>query len=106
MRTLGVMAFLVATTLAASAQAETDYELALQLSNPVAALISVPFQFNYDQNIGSARDGKRLLVNIQPVVPFDLNADWNIISRTILPVVWQDSIFPGAGSQSGIGDIV
>jgi hypothetical protein len=106
MRTLGVTAFVVATALAASAQAETNEELAMQMSNPVAALISVPFQFNYDQNIGSARDGKRWLLNIQPVVPFDLNADWNLISRTILPVVWQDEVFPGAGSQSGIGDIV
>jgi hypothetical protein len=106
MRTLGVMTFVVATTLAASAQAETNEELAMQLSNPVAALISVPFQFNYDQKIGSARDGKRWVLNIQPVVPFDLNAEWNLISRTILPVVWQDEVFPGAGSQSGIGDVV
>ena len=106
MRTLGVMTFVVATTLAASAQAETNEELAMQLSNPVAALISVPFQFNYDQNIGSARDGKRWVLNIQPVVPLDLNAEWNLISRTILPVVWQDEVFPGAGSQSGIGDTV
>jgi len=105
-RTLGVMTFVVATTLAASAQAETNEELAMELSNPVAALISVPFQFNYEQNIGSARDGRRWLLNVQPVVPFDLNADWNIISRTILPVVWQDEVFPGAGSQSGIGDVV
>jgi len=40
------------------------------------------------------------------VVPFDLNAEWNVISRTIVPVVWQDNIFPGAGSQTGFGDIV
>ena len=91
---------------ALTAHAETNEELALELSNPVAALISVPFQFNYDRNIGSARDGNRWLLNIQPVVPFDFNADWNIISRTILPVVSQDEIFLGAGHQSGIGDIV
>jgi hypothetical protein len=105
-RALSIMGFVVATAFAASARAETDEELAIQLSNPVAALISVPFQFNYEQKIGSAREGERWLLNVQPVVPFDLNADWNIISRTILPVVWQDEIFPGAGSQSGIGDIV
>jgi hypothetical protein len=80
--------------------------LAKDLANPVAALISVPFQLNDDQNIGTARDGRRQLLNIQPVLPIDLNADWNLISRTILPVVWQDDISPGAGSQSGIGDIV
>jgi hypothetical protein len=80
--------------------------LAKDLANPVAALISVPFQLNYDQDIGAARGGDRWQLNIQPVLPVDLSPEWNLISRTILPVVWQDEIYPGAGSQSGIGDIV
>jgi len=80
--------------------------LARDLANPVAALISVPFQLNDDQDIGAARGGKRWQLNIQPVLPVNLNPEWNLISRTILPVVWQDEIYPGAGSQSGIGDIV
>jgi hypothetical protein len=80
--------------------------LALQLSNPVAALISVPLQLNYDQDIGPADDGDRWLLNVQPVIPFDLNDDWNLISRTILPLVHQSDIFPGAGSQTGTGDTV
>lgn len=106
LRTLSFIAFVMGASLAAPVRAETDAQLALQLSNPVAALISVPFQFNQERNIGSARDGSRTVLNIQPVVPFSLDADWNIISRTIVPVVWQDNIFPGAGSQSGVGDIV
>ena len=80
--------------------------LAQQLSNPVAALISVPFQLNYDQDIGPEDDGDRWLLNVQPVVPITLNEDWNLISRTILPLVSQSDLYPGAGSQSGIGDIV
>lgn len=84
----------------------TDTTLAMQLSNPVAALISVPLQLNYDQDIGPADDGDRWALNVQPVVPIALNDDWNLISRTILPVVSQSDIFPGAGSQDGIGDVV
>ncbi len=89
-------------------EASEAYEavLAMQLSNPVAALISVPMQLNYDQDIGPADDGDRWQLNVQPVIPFGLNDDWNLISRTILPLVHQSDIFPGAGSQTGTGDIV
>jgi len=84
---------------------KTDEEIALAAQNPVAAMISVPFQYNYDQNIGPRETGHKNYVNVQPVIPISLNDDWNLISRTIVPVVWQSDIFPGSGSQSGIGDI-
>jgi hypothetical protein len=80
--------------------------LAKKLANPVAALISLPFQLNYDTNIGSDDEGDRWILNIQPVIPFALGEDWNLISRTILPVMSQNDIFQGSGSQTGIGDIV
>jgi hypothetical protein len=91
---------------AEEASGTSEASLAMKLSNPVAALISVPLQLNYDQDIGPADDGDRWLLNVQPVVPFDLNDDWNLISRTILPVVRQSDIFPGAGTQTGTGDVV
>jgi hypothetical protein len=77
-------------------------ELAKALSNPVAALISVPFQYNYDQTFG--QDGYRHNLNLQPVVPISISERWNLISRTILPITYQNDVIPGT-DQAGIGDI-
>lgn len=87
------------------ASADDSTDLAKKLSNPVASLISVPIQLNYDQNIGPARDGDSTKLNIQPVIPISISDDWNVISRTILPFTTQSDIFPGAGSQTGMGDV-
>jgi len=80
-------------------------ELAKELQNPVASLISVPVQNNWDFNIGPAR-AMRYTVNVQPVIPFSLTEDWNLITRTILPIIHAESPVKGGEDHSGNGDIV
>jgi hypothetical protein len=82
-----------------------DADLAQQITNPIADLITVPVQMNYDRGIGVQDDGWKLQTNIQPVIPFSVNDNWNLITRTIMPVIYQDDIFPGSGSDFGLGDI-
>ena len=88
-----------------AALAEGDAELAQDLSNPLADLVSIPIQMTFDRDIGPADDGTKVTTNVSPVVPVHLNEDWNLITRTIVPIIHQDEIFPGAGSQFGLGDI-
>jgi hypothetical protein len=101
--------FVIAVALAAvplAVPAQTgDADLAQELTNPIANLVTIPIQFNFDRDVGPADDGSKLTTNVQPVIPFDFGEDWNLITRTIVPVVYQDDIFPGAGSQFGLGDI-
>ena len=79
--------------------------LAKKLANPVASLISLPFQNNFDFGMGPNRDGFKYTLNIQPVIPIALNPKWNLISRTILPVVYQTKVV-GTTSQFGLSDTV
>ncbi|GAB4343859.1 MAG: hypothetical protein Kow0099_22690 [Candidatus Abyssubacteria bacterium] len=72
---------------ATAAMAEEDEsELAKAAQNPVADLISVPFQNNFNFDVGPL-DKTEYILNIQPVIPISLNEDWNVITRTIIPVV-------------------
>ncbi len=88
----------------AARQGPSEAELAKKLSNPVADLISVPFQFNYNGRINPRNSGESYTLNFQPVIPIHLNHDWNLISRTILPLTSQTQVLPGSGTQRGTGD--
>ncbi len=70
----------------------------------MADLISLPFQNNTGFNYGSD-NGTQNVLNIQPVLPFSLNDDWNVITRTIVPLIYQPEIAPGVGDVFGLGDI-
>jgi hypothetical protein len=104
--TAGLAALLCAGSLATIAPAHAEMsaeELAKLAQNPVGNLISLPFQNNTNFNYGPEK-GTQNILNIQPVIPISVNEDWNVITRTILPVIWQPSLGPGIDSNTGIGD--
>jgi hypothetical protein len=80
----------------AAGAVEDDTELAKKTQNPVADLISVPYQSNFSFNTGS-KDATVYILNVQPVIPIHLTRDWNLITRTIMPIM----LFPGPNSISG-----
>src|SRR6476660_6611816 len=100
-----VAAMLASTfTVAGPARAEMSAEeLAKLAQNPVGNLISVPFQNNTNLNYGPEK-GTQNILNIQPVIPISVDKDWNIITRTILPVISMPALGPGVDSTSGVGD--
>ena len=93
------------------AQANDNYikseeeKLAQDLSNPVSSLVSVPIQFNYDRKAGTG-NGELYTINVQPVIPFELNDQWNLISRTILPITKKRDISPSISNEFGLGDTI
>lgn len=87
------------TSLAVDAQS-----LAKKLANPISDLISLPFQLNFDRAYGP-NDGDRLTLNVQPVIPISISEDWNVISRTIVPIIYQESPADGVDSELALGDI-
>ena len=112
-RILVLVAMLMGTSVGVRAQQSTE-DLAAAAQNPVAAMYSLPFQNNIYGGGGSSHNATANVLNIQPVLPFTVG-DWNIISRTIAPLVYLPSLTTGpseitgqslfVGSHFGLGDI-
>jgi hypothetical protein len=101
----GLAALCLAVGAPVHAQGEPSAEeLAKLTQNPIANLISVPLQNNTNFNVGP-ENGTQNILNIQPVIPFSLSQDWNLITRTILPIVTQPAFTPDESSTTGLGDL-
>jgi len=85
---------------AQTARSDTS-DLAAKLTNPVADLISVPFQYNYDANIGLDKKGTANSLVVQPVIPIKLNPDWNYIVRPIVTLEAANNINGFSGTGAG-----
>lgn len=103
---LVLLSILTAVPATAQSKGEAENTEALQRAsqNPVADLISIPLQNNFNFNVGP-QDKMQYVGNIQPVVPFHATENWNVITRTIIPFVYQPELAPGVGDVFGLGDI-
>jgi hypothetical protein len=100
------LALLAATAVSIALPAHAELsaeELAKLAQNPVGNLISVPFQNNTNYNVGPL-NGNQNILNIQPVIPVEISPEWNIITRTIVPVISQPKLSPDSERKNGIGD--
>lgn len=91
------------SALPASAEDDVD-ELARKVSNPASFMISVPVHSDFDVGRWGGGDTYSATLDIEPVIPFALNDDWNMISHTDFPIVYNDPIGT-LGGQLGLGDI-
>ena len=97
----GILAFVLGAVCAAPVYGQSESDLAKAAQNPIANLISLPFQNNTNFNTGADERTQNVL-NIQPVWPVKLSDDWNLITRTIFPVISQP--LPNGDREDGLAD--
>ena len=100
-----MLVWVLAAIPASGQTADKDTELAKKLANPISDLVSLPFQMNWDSGVGSS-DQTRFLLNVQPVMPFALTKDVNMIVRIIAPFLSQPPMAPGAPADFGLSDVL
>lgn len=104
-KTLGFFAAATILAVSPAAAQQSAEDIARLAQNPLAKVISLPFQNNVYLGTGPEEDKTANVLNIQPVIPIELNADWNIITRTVIPVISEPGYFPGQDRTNGVGDI-
>jgi hypothetical protein len=82
-----------------------EERLLQRLANPLASLASLKLTADFDYHVGPLEEGHRTTLLVQPTIPIHLGDEWNLISRTVLPVIYQEDVAPGVGNQSGVGDL-
>ena len=79
-------------------------EIAKQAQNPIASLISVPIENDFNPQTGIKKEDSYVL-EMKPVIPFTLSKDWNLITRTVIPVIQVPDLAPGVNGTTGVGDV-
>lgn len=104
--TLFVILFAVAALCPAALPgwAQESSEIAKQAQNPIASMISVPLENDFNPQTGINKKNSYVF-EMKPVVPFSLSKDWNLITRTVIPVIQVPDLAPGVQGTAGIGDI-
>jgi hypothetical protein len=100
-----IITLMALAMMAAPLWAQDEAELAKKLQNPIASLISVPLQCNWDFGRGP-ENAMRYTLNIQPVIPITISKDWNVIIRQIVPIIYAEAPVKGLDDRTGLGDIV